>query len=114
MVFGVVIGALIGKLFSIVMRFSRQRGFIDRESYVAQVGLVNSVLARMLMAPSTLHSRWLRLDLPTCWEVTTSSRLLLLALQCHGTATSMIRPKTWSLVPLSTWLVDYRGFLRQS
>ncbi|KZV90940.1 hypothetical protein EXIGLDRAFT_648780 [Exidia glandulosa HHB12029] len=35
-VFGVVLGALIGRIFSYVMTYSRRRGFIDRESYVAQ------------------------------------------------------------------------------
>ncbi|KAF5348270.1 hypothetical protein D9756_010464 [Leucocoprinus leucothites] len=33
---GILIGAIIGYLFSHIMKFSHKRGFIDRESYVAQ------------------------------------------------------------------------------
>ncbi|KAG6876771.1 hypothetical protein C0992_011852 [Termitomyces sp. T32_za158] len=35
-IMGIVIGALLGISFSHLMKFSHQRGFIDRESYVAQ------------------------------------------------------------------------------
>ncbi|KAH7105072.1 Sodium/hydrogen exchanger family-domain-containing protein [Auriculariales sp. MPI-PUGE-AT-0066] len=49
--FGIVLGALIGKSFSVVMRFSRRRGYIDRESYVAQyiaLALATAGLANLL------------------------------------------------------------------
>ncbi|EJD54300.1 hypothetical protein AURDEDRAFT_141237 [Auricularia subglabra TFB-10046 SS5] len=56
--FGVILGALIGKAFGVVMRYSRRRGFIDRESYVAQyialalatVGLANLLGSDDLLA----------------------------------------------------------------
>ncbi|RDB16672.1 putative Na(+)/H(+) antiporter C3A11.09 [Hypsizygus marmoreus] len=35
-IFGVVAGAILGLAFSYVMKFSHKRGYIDRESYVAQ------------------------------------------------------------------------------
>ncbi|KAG5326666.1 hypothetical protein C0989_011318, partial [Termitomyces sp. Mn162] len=33
---GIVIGVILGLMFSHLMKFSHQRGFIDRESYIAQ------------------------------------------------------------------------------
>ncbi|KAH8993997.1 Sodium/hydrogen exchanger family-domain-containing protein [Lactarius akahatsu] len=35
-VLGTVLGAIIGYLFSRIMRFSQEKGFLDRESYIAQ------------------------------------------------------------------------------
>ncbi|KAG5349562.1 hypothetical protein C0989_003112 [Termitomyces sp. Mn162] len=35
-IIGIVIGAIMGLMFSHLMKFSQQRGFIDRESYLAQ------------------------------------------------------------------------------
>lgn len=56
--FGVILGALIGKAFGVVMRYSRRQGYIDRESYVAQyialalatVGLANLLGSDDLLA----------------------------------------------------------------
>lgn len=50
-VLGTVIGAIIGHLFSLILKFSQRRGFLDRESYIAQyialalftVGATNSL-----------------------------------------------------------------------
>lgn len=36
MILGTIIGALLGIAFSHVMKYSNRKGFIDRESYVAQ------------------------------------------------------------------------------
>jgi len=55
---GVAIGALLGKSFSIVMKYSRRKGFIDRESYVAlyialafmSIGLTNLLGSDDLLA----------------------------------------------------------------
>ncbi|KAJ3502865.1 hypothetical protein NMY22_g18441 [Coprinellus aureogranulatus] len=55
---GVVIGAIAGLAFSYLMKFSHKRGFIDRESYVAQylalavfiTGLVNTLGSDDLLA----------------------------------------------------------------
>ncbi|KAI0268670.1 Cation/H+ exchanger [Gloeopeniophorella convolvens] len=50
-ILGIVIGAIIGFLFSRIMRFTHRKGFIDRESYIAQyvalalftVGITNTL-----------------------------------------------------------------------
>ncbi|KXN90638.1 putative Na(+)/H(+) antiporter C3A11.09 [Leucoagaricus sp. SymC.cos] len=57
-ILGILIGGVIGYLFSLVMKFSHQRGFIDRESYVAQylalsiftMGVVNTIGSDDLLA----------------------------------------------------------------
>ncbi|EJD46975.1 hypothetical protein AURDEDRAFT_62694 [Auricularia subglabra TFB-10046 SS5] len=49
--FGVLLGVIIGRFFSAIMRYSRERGYIDRESYVAQfiaLALVTVGLANLL------------------------------------------------------------------
>lgn len=50
-IFGVFLGVIIGRFFSAVMRYSREKGYIDRESYIAQfisLALVTVGLANLL------------------------------------------------------------------